>query len=226
MKKYSRLRIALAVTLCLLGLVLMAVSVWQFYKGTPQHGTNVVKNAPTSSQIPATVQVSEDVDTTKPTPDVLANYRTAPDVPRALYIDKLGIRARIVSVGTGSNNSMQTPKNIYDSGWYAPSARPGTIGAVVIDGHASGSTRMGLFAYIDTLKNGDEIRVEVGDGTTYRYRVVHNETKPMGEVDMSKVLQPYGGASEGVTLITCTGKWLPAQQTYDHRVIVYAERVM
>jgi len=186
------------------------------------NGTSLI----TSSNIPASVQVSEDVDTTKPTVDVLANYRTAPDVPRALYIDKLGIRARVISVGTASDNSMQTPKNIYDSGWYTGSAKPGTIGAVVIDGHASGSTRMGLFAYIDTLKSGDEIRIEQGDGTVFRYKVVHNQTTPMNDVDMSKVLQPYGGASQGLTLITCTGKWLPAQRTYDHRVIVYAERVL
>lgn len=218
--------VILASLLCLAGIALLAVSAWQMYAALHPNSPSTIISSKTSSTIPASVQVSEDVDTTKPTPDVLANYHTAVNVPRALYIDTLGIRARIVGVGMGADSSMQTPKNIYDSGWYTASALPGTIGAVVIDGHASGSTRMGLFAYIDTLRRGDEIRVETGDGTTYRYRVAHNETKPMGEVDMSKVLQPYGGASEGLTLITCTGKWLPKQQTYDHRVVVYAERVM
>ena len=211
--------------LCAIGVAVLAWSGAEMYKASlvkTTNGTSLI----TSSNIPASVQVSEDVDTTKPTVDVLANYRTASDVPRALYIDKLGIRARIVGVGTASDNSMQTPKNIYDSGWYTNSAKLGTIGAVVIDGHASGSTRMGLFAYIDTLKSGDEIRIEQGDGTVFRYKVVHNQTTPMNDVDMSKVLQPYGGASQGLTLITCTGKWLPAQRTYDHRVIVYAERVL
>ena len=211
--------------LCAIGVAVLAWSGAEMYKASlikTTNGTSLI----TSSNIPASVQVSEDVDTTKPTVDVLANYHTASDVPRALYIDKLGIRARIVVVGTASDKSMQTPKNIYDSGWYTNSAKLGTIGAVVIDGHASGSTRMGLFAYIDTLKNGDEIRVEQGDSTVFRYKVVHNETTPMNDVDMSKVLQPYGGASQGLTLITCTGKWLPAQRTYDHRVIVYAERVL
>ncbi|MEO5949771.1 MAG: class F sortase [Candidatus Saccharimonas sp.] len=212
--------------LCVAGIGILAWSGAEIYKASLIKSTNGTSLTATSSSIPASVQVSEDVDTTKPTVDVLANYRTAPDVPRALYIDKLGIRARVVSVGIGSGNSMQTPKNIYDSGWYTGSAKLGTIGAVVIDGHASGSTRMGLFAYIDTLKFGDEIKVEQGDGTIFLYHVVHNQTSPMNDVDMSKAMQPYEGRSEGLTLITCTGKWLPAQHTYDHRVIVYAERVL
>jgi LPXTG-site transpeptidase (sortase) family protein len=211
--------------MCIIGSGLIVICGWQLYVEL-HPGVSQSPSRKTSSEIPASVQISEDVDTTKPTDDVLANYHTASDVPRALYIDTLGIRARVVSVGTTDDNSMQTPKNIYDSGWYTSSAKPGKTGEVVIDGHASGSTRKGLFAYIDTLKNGDQIRVETGDGTTYRYQVVHNETTPMNEVDMSSVLRPYGDASEGLTLITCTGTWLPAQHTYDHRVIVYAQRVI
>lgn len=224
-RKFDWTQIA-AWALCIVGIALLAWSGTQMYKASLIKSTTDTILNKTSSSIPASVQISEEVDTTKPTVDVLANYQVAPNTPRALYIGKLGIRARIVAVGIGADGSMQTPNNIYDSGWYTASAKPGTMGAMVIDGHASGSTRMGLFAYIDTLKNGDEIRVEQGDGTTYRYKVIHNETTPMNDVDMSKVLQPYGLASEGLTLITCTGKWLPAQRTYDHRVIVYAERVI
>lgn len=225
MKKRSGSRRSLALVLCLVGMVVLGLSGWQIYATLQSKRASNADDTKSSSTIPASVQVDETVDTTKPTPDVLANYHTAADVPRALYVDALGLRARIVGVGLGADSSMQTPKNIYDSGWYTASARPGTIGAVVIDGHASGATRMGLFAYIDTLKNGDDITVETGDGSIYHYRVVHNETRPMADVDMTQVLQPYGGMAEGLNLITCTGKWLPAQRTYDHRVVVYAERV-
>ena len=120
---------------------------------------------------------------------------------------------------------MQAPVNIFDSGWYGASAKPGTPGATVIDAHASGATREGLFAYLDTLTIGDELSLERGDGQTFTYRVTHTETIPLNEVDMTKLLTPYGTATEGVNLITCTGSWLPDQKTYDHRVMVYTERV-
>ena len=60
------------------------------------------------------------------------------------------------------DGSMQAPINIYDAGWYTGGVRPGDKGAAVIDAHASGPTRQGLFAYLDTLKQGDNIIVEKG----------------------------------------------------------------
>jgi LPXTG-site transpeptidase (sortase) family protein len=120
---------------------------------------------------------------------------------------------------------MQAPVNIYDSGWYGGSAKPGTPGATVIDAHASGATRQGLFAYLDTLKVGEQLSIERGDGQTFNYEVTHTEIVPLTEVDMSKLLAPYGDATEGVNLITCTGTWIPDQKTYDHRVLVYTKRV-
>ena len=168
---------------------------------------------------------SEGKDET-PLPDrSLVNYKVAADMPRALYIGKLKIAARILPMSVNNDGSIQAPKNIYDAGWYNASAKPGTIGAVFIDGHASGPTRQGLFAYLDTLKTGDLLRLEKGDGTSLDYRVVHTDTVPLANFDMNTMLRPQNGVLKGLNIMTCTGKWLPDKETYDHRVTIYAEQV-
>lgn len=160
--------------------------------------------------------------TTQPSLD---DYKVAADLPRALYIQKLNIAARIMPMTTTAGDSIQAPINIHDSGWYEKSAKPDQPGAMFIDGHASGATRMGLFAYIDTLKVGDSVVVEKGDGTRLAYEVKKVESVPKDSVDMSSVLSPYDAGTKGLNLMTCTGTWIPSEKTYDHRVVVYTEQV-
>lgn len=157
--------------------------------------------------------------------DTINSYAVAPELPRILSIDKLDLRARILPMSLNADGAIQAPININDSGWYTGSSKPGETGAMFIDAHASGATRMGLFAYLDTLVQGDTVTVEKGDGTSVSYRVVHVEEKPMDDIDMAEVLKPYGGSGEGLNLMTCTGAWLKDKQTYDKRVIVYTKRI-
>lgn len=170
-------------------------------------------------------KANEGSDTTALTKDDLAAYKVAPDEPRILRIDRLGLAARIRPMGLNSDKSIQAPKNINDSGWYVGSAKPGEAGALFIDGHASGSTRLGLFAYLDTLQKDDIVRLEKGDGTKLTYRVVHVATVPLESVDMSKILAPYPGVRKGLNLMTCTGVWVKDAATLTHRVVVYTEQV-
>lgn len=157
--------------------------------------------------------------------NALQTYSVAADQPRALYINALSIAARIKPMGLTTDNSIKAPTNIYDSGWYTGSAKPGGDGAAFIDGHASGATRMGLFAYLDTLKTGDQLSVEMGDGTRFAYQVKAVTVVPKNDLDMTQVLSTYGGAKKGLNLMTCTGKWIESEKTYDHRVVVYTEQI-
>lgn len=168
---------------------------------------------------------SQAPEETTPQVDVLSSYTVAADQPRALYIQKLGIAARIKPMDTTTDGSIQTPKNIYDAGWYTRSAKPGEPGATFIDGHASGASRQGLMAYLDTLKNGDTIEIEKGSAEKLKYKVVHVETVPLDAVDMQKALSVYGGAEKSLTIMTCTGTWIPEKLTYDKRAIVYAQQI-
>jgi len=170
----------------------------------------------------AAIEATDETEIPKSTID---DYKVAPDMPRFLSIAKLNMKARILPMGINSDGAVQAPVNIYDSGWYKGGAKPGTQGASFIDAHASGSTRQGLFAYLDTLKNGDVVSVEQGDGIVFNYKVVHSETVARDAVNMDKALRVYGDASEGLNLMTCTGKWIANERTYDQRVVVYTERV-
>lgn len=156
----------------------------------------------------------------------LANYKVAADRPRLLTINSLNITAKILPMDVNTDGSMQAPINIYDAGWYTGGAKPGEPGAAVIDAHASGPTKQGLFNSIDTMKLGDEVVVERGDGTSLRYKVTHKEEMALDAVDMAKVLRPYGQAKEGLNMITCSGNWTRDGKTFDHRYIVYTERVL
>ncbi len=159
------------------------------------------------------------------TADALARYAVDARHPRVLYIDTLSVAARVLPMSVNTNGSIQAPLNIYDTGWYTGGVKPDETGAVFIDGHASGPTREGVFAYLDTLKKGDTLQVEMGDKRRLNYRVVHTEVVPLTNVDMRKALLPYGTASKGLNIMTCTGDWLPAQNTFDRRVVVYTEQI-
>jgi LPXTG-site transpeptidase (sortase) family protein len=170
-------------------------------------------------------QTAEGKDESPLPKNTLTSYRVAPNLPRGLYIDKLNIAARVLPMGVNADGSMQAPLGIYDAGWYSGSVRPGETGAMVLNGHSSGPTRQGLFGRLDTLQVGDEVVLEKGDMVRLKYKVMLIETVPLGEVDMHKVSLPYGTAASGLNIYTCTGKWLPEKNTFDHRTIVYTAQV-
>lgn len=170
-------------------------------------------------------QQAEGTDETEPTQAVVKQYTVAADMPRYIKIGKIGIKGRVLQMGVNPDGSMQAPLNIYDAGWYNGSSKPGTDGAAVIDAHASGPSRQGLFAYLNKLQVGDEIEVEMGDGSSHKYRVVHHEVMPRDKVDMRKLMTVYGSAKQGLNLITCDGEWVRDGATFSDRAMVYTEKI-
>ncbi len=209
----------IVVTLAVAGFI--AYDIWHVEQRTQQiiGAPGLIKTKDSSEKS------TEGSETAVVPPDLLTSHKVAADAPRALYIEKLKISARVQSMGLNKDKSIQAPVNINDSGWYNASAKPGQAGAMFIDGHASGTSRFGLFAYLDTLKVGDTMQVERGDMSRLTYKVVHVETIPVDSVDMNKVLAPYKGAKNGLNLMTCTGVWVKDKETLDHRVVVYTEQV-
>lgn len=209
-------------------ILLIGVGVGTYYGWMAYQRYSIAQNLPTEHEMradPAVRQSAEGRGEAIPDEDFIASYKAKPEHPQTLTIDKLGVYARTLPMGVNPDNSMQAPVNIFDSGWYTEGALPGQEGAVVVDAHASGPTRQGLFAYLDTLQVGDTARLKRGDGQNFNYRVVKVETVPLADIDMQKVLQVHGDAKEGLNLITCAGEWLKGQSTYDKRVVVYTERI-
>ena len=203
----------------------VAYDTWATNNSVKEMLTSDVSAAEAPDATPEERQTGEGKDERDIAADRINAYKTAPDQPRVLTIDKIGVRSRVLDMNVNPDGSMQAPLNIFDAGWYIKSAKPGAPGASVIDAHASGPTREGLFAYVDTLARGDTMTVERGDGQNFTYRVVATETVPLDTVDMKKVLAPHADVKEGLNLITCAGNWAKDRKTFDHRTIVYTERV-
>ncbi len=163
------------------------------------------------------IDTGEELDEEKPSEDVVREYTVAPDRPRYLSIEKLGIvNSRILAMGVNAEGELDTPRNIFDVGWYESSGKPGLGGTMVIDGHNGGPHVYGVFKDLPNLARGDIIKVERGDGIIYRYEVVENTAVLLEEANkyMNEAMKSPELGRESVTLITCTGEWSQAQQTY------------
>lgn len=162
-----------------------------------------------------------------PVPEPVVNsYRPAADEPRYIYIPRLKNRkTRVLNMGLDKDGAIKTPRTTSDTGWFNGSSKPGdTVGASLIVGHVSGLTTGGVFYNLYRMENGDEIIVEMGDGTKYTYRVVAKEEVPLDGIDMNNYLVSHDVDKPGLTLMTCAGEYNPVTKTFDNRLAVFAVR--
>lgn len=151
--------------------------------------------------------------------------------PRFLSIDDLAIdRSRIFPVGVvEQTGELDTPPNIHDTGWFEESALPGDgLGAMLMDGHNGGPTQDGVFKQLPDLQIGAEIVIERGDGQKFTYRTESVEVVSLEELNdggMNELVNSINADTQGLNIISCTGNWVPAMQTYDKRVVVRAALV-
>ncbi|HEX5416510.1 MAG TPA: class F sortase [Chloroflexota bacterium] len=106
----------------------------------------------------------------------------------------------------------------FEAGHLQGTAQPGTGGNVVLAGHVQSITSGDVFANLDQLRPGDTI-------TAYTHAAtVTYVVQQVGQVsnDDVSVLKP--GPHETLTLITCSGTWLPLQHDYSERTVVVAVR--
>ena len=197
---------------------------------------NFIQTKDISSSSSQTV-ASHEVDETEVTQEKKDDYQVPnPSFPRYLSIPSLKIsNARVVQIGTIKNTGqLDSPKSIYDAGWYTKSGLPGAgKGAVLIDGHNGGPTKGGIFENLGSLSKGSEIIIERGDGQRITYQVadnremsvedINNESNPLGMKTMLNSMDPK---KEGLNMITCVGDWDYAKNTFNKRVMLRAVRKM
>lgn len=160
--------------------------------------------------------------TLKPSPNAFASYVVAPNLPRYIRIPKLSVQAIIRPLGLTATGQLATPDNVYDTGWYTKSSTPGQPGAMVIDGHVSSWTTNGVFYGLKTLRTGDTIQVERGDGSIVSYSVVKEQVYDYQQVDMSALLSPVEAGKPGLNLITCTGDVIKGTNEFNERIVIFA----
>lgn len=226
-KKKSRQVVVVALSVC--WLLLIGYTGFYLY-------VNFIQTKDISSSSGQTV-ASHEVDETEVTQEKKDDYQVPnPSFPRYLSIPSLKIsNARVIQIGTIKNTGqLDSPKSIYDAGWYTKSGLPGAgKGAVLIDGHNGGPTKGGIFENLGSLSKGSEIIIERGDGQRITYQVVdnremsvediNNESNPLGMKTMLNSMDPK---KEGLNMITCVGDWDYSKNTFNKRVMLRAVRKM
>src|SRR5207248_11800801 len=99
---------------------------------------------------------------------------TPDDSPMArLVIPKLKVSAPFVTLGIiASTNTMDSPKNKDDVGYYDFTPRPSFGGNTVLSGHVDWFTgQTGVFWDLKQMEPGDSIQLVLQDGKTYTYKV-------------------------------------------------------
>ncbi|MBA3550913.1 class F sortase [Patescibacteria group bacterium] len=147
-----------------------------------------------------------------------------PSRPQRLIIPAIRVNAPVVAMGVTPEGRMAVPDNYTHIGWYGLGTRPGTIGSAVMGAHVDNGGRIsGVFKKLQYLKKGNIIQSIDTHGATSTFKItsikVYNYRTPVtNDVFLSN-------DKARLNLITCYGTWLPKENTYNKRLIVFAELV-
>ena len=107
----------------------------------------------------------------------------------------------------------------FAAGHLQGTAQPLQGGNVVLAGHIQSIASGNVFANIAKLRPGSQVSLYTKGGIV-AYQVMNVQT--VKNTDLS-VVAP--SSQEKLTLITCTGIWLPLQHDYSERTVVIASRI-
>ncbi|MGM0930579.1 MAG: sortase domain-containing protein [Actinomycetota bacterium] len=126
--------------------------------------------------------------------------------PTALSIPRIDLRSDIMGLAQREDRTLEVPPGEAGSpaGWYVNSPAPGERGPSILLGHVNAlGGGPGVFARLNELVPGDEVRIERDDGTTavFRLTAIKRYAK-----DSFPALQVYGNTKRAeIRLITCDG---------------------
>jgi len=140
-----------------------------------------------------------------------------------LVVPRLGMNAPVARFGLDRFGRVDVPQDSRTVGWNpAYSALPGEGGATFMAAHFIYGGVPGVFNRLTTMQPGDEVVVELSDGSQHRYRVTSTVDYALAAIDMGAILKGREGV-ESLTLMTCSG---PADDgEFPLRTVVLAERV-
>lgn len=139
--------------------------------------------------------------------------------PARLQIPALRLDAMVEALGVDGSGAMDTPRNIWNVGWYSPGPSPGASGDAVIDGHVGLPGHPLVFSELARLGIGADVIVVLADGTRNRFLVTRIRILPSNASpgDLFTTAGP-----PRLSLITCTGRYDAGSRTYGDRLIVEA----
>lgn len=143
--------------------------------------------------------------------------------PVRITIPKINVDAVLEYVGVDADGEMEEPTEPGNAAWYNSRPLPGEVGSSVIAGHFGfKDNKPAVFDDLDKLRIGDEIYVKDSKGVNIAF-VVQDLRTYHPEQDATDVFGSNDGKSH-LNLITCKGAWNESLQSYDSRLVVFAER--
>lgn len=144
--------------------------------------------------------------------------------PKKIKIPAINVDAFIQQVGVDQNRLVAVPDNIYHTGWYVESVKPGQPGLSVIDGHVNGRNKDGIFINLNKLNKGDTFVITFGNAEEKRFEVdevISAKTEESADILFSQ----KNGIKQQLNLITCGGEFDNNTRQYDQRVIVISKMI-
>lgn len=206
--------ISLVATLLIIGLALLAYSIWQIM---PRY---VATNDPHPTIEKKVITKSIDRPNETSPKDACDTYKVDAPYPERIKIPAISASGCIERVGLDEKGAIAVPSNIHTAGWYVDSVLPGQPGLSVIDGHISGYYNTdGIFQKLYKLREGDEFTVTLGDGKILHYTVTGIQAVPVANA-IKALMSRDPTIKSQLNLITCGGKYDQKTKQYERRVIV------
>lgn len=144
--------------------------------------------------------------------ELCSEYRVGLSKPRYIYISATKSAGCIHSVGVDQNNLIATPVNVNLAGWYVSSVKPGEPGISVLIGYDNFADKSGIFTDFDSLAEGDEIMVQIGDKSKLYFNVVDAKTYK-GSFYIEHILDPLNTSPRQLTLVSINAGTSPSSYT-------------
>ena len=185
--------------------------------------------------LPSEGSLEEILEEREAAPAVVSEVLSEPAAPEPtrIGIPTIGVDAPVLTMGLDANNYPEVPNAGDEVAWYDFSAPPGHGSNAVFSGHVDwyywGMPVEGVFYRLRELQIGDQITLDLEDGSRLQYSVTGNVATAYDDPSVVDVMDPT--SKDVLTLITCGGTWQkdysnPNGGNYSHRVIVRAERVL
>jgi LPXTG-site transpeptidase (sortase) family protein len=142
--------------------------------------------------------------------------------PTQLRIDSINASSSLVALGLNKDQTIEVPpvSTPLQASWYKLGPTPGAAGPAVILGHVNGDGQEGIFAKLNQLKPGDQIKVTRQDGTTAVFTVTKLQQVAKNAFPTVAV---YGDTTDAeLRLVTCGGGFDRSRRSYVDSIIAFA----
>jgi LPXTG-site transpeptidase (sortase) family protein len=186
-----------------------------------------------NGQIEGTFSIERGIDppsqvAVEPAPDQAQTGSKASGTPKSttsrFLIPDLGVNAKLINVGVTDNGAVDTPKSLWDVGWYSGSSYPGKQGNTLIVGHYSRYGKA-VFANLSKLGNGQRITVIDKNGQRLNYQITEVRDFKAPEVPMAELINGRSDGRPRMSIVTCAGQYIKSTKDFTNRTVITAELI-